>query len=155
MGYITYEVATTPGQAVSTLKPMPGKSIDNKRFSVALNPNGTIQSIHDNSLNRQLVNNEGERPFNDLLRVEGVDASKVSYPVAPKIRVRNGLQMSEILVERERSSFPLTRIVIYNYLDRIEIRNELDPDRMPFVGGIIIGTIRITLLFRSMFLRTI
>ena len=36
---------------------------------------------------------------------------------------------------RERSSFPLTRITIYNGLDRVELRNELDPDEMPFTGG--------------------
>ena len=135
MGYVTYQVRSVPGKSTPTLRPAPGVTNDNARFSVSLNADGSVKSIRDKTLNRELVNNSGSRPFNDLLRVEGADASKVSYPVAAKIQVRNGLRMSEIVVERERSSFPYTRIVIYNDLDRVEIRNELDPDKMPFVGG--------------------
>ena len=100
-----------------------------------MNADGTIRSIRDKSANRELVNANGELPFNDLLRVEGPDASKVAYPVAPKISVKKGVQMTEITVDRERSSFPLTRITIYNDLDRVELRNELDPTKMPFAGG--------------------
>ena len=135
MGYVSYEVTTAAGKAVSSLRPLPGSSIDNTRFAVALNADGTVRSIRDKSANRELVNANGVRPFNDLVRVEGVDTSKVTYPVAPRIRVRKGVQMSEITVDRERSSFPLTSIVVYNDLDRVELRNELDPKRMPFIGG--------------------
>lgn len=135
MGYATYAVTTAAGRPATTLRAVPGNSADNGNFSVWLNPDGTIRSIRDKSANRELVNPNGERPFNDLLRVEGPDASKVSYPVAPKIRVRKGVQMTEITVDRERSSFPLTRIAIYNGHDQVELRNELDPTKMPFVGG--------------------
>ena len=135
MGYATYEITTVLGKPVNTLKPSPGLSADNSRFTVALNAEGTIRSIRDKSTNRELVNTNGERPFNDLLRVEGPDASKVLYPVAPKISVRKGVQMTEITVVREGSLFPLTRISIFNEMDRAEIRNELDPTKMPFVGG--------------------
>jgi hypothetical protein len=135
MGYSAYEITTVPGKSPSTLKTVPGSSAENSRFAIALNPDGTIRSIRDKSADRELVNAKGELPFNDLLRVEGPDASKVSYPVAPKISVKQGVQMTEITVRRERSLFPLTRIAIYNGLDRAEIRNELDPAKMPFVGG--------------------
>jgi len=135
MGYASYEATTARGKALSTLRSLPGNSIDNSRFTVELNSDGTVRSIRDKSANRELINANGVRPFNDLVRVEGSDASKVSYPVAAKFRVRKGVQMSEITVERKRSSFPSTRIVIYNDLDRVELRNELDPKRMPFVGG--------------------
>lgn len=135
MGYATYEVTTAPGKPVSTLKTISGTSAENSRFAVALNRDGTIRSIRDKSSNRELVNTKGELPFNDLLRVEGPDGSKVSYPVAPTISVKKGVQMTEITVNRERSLFPLTRIAIYNDLDRVELRNELDPTKMPFVGG--------------------
>ena len=43
--------------------------------------------------------------------------------------------MTEITVHRDRSLFPLTRIALYDALDRVEIRNTLDPTRMPFPGG--------------------
>jgi hypothetical protein len=135
MGYATFAVATAPGRATSTLRPVAGTSAENARFAVALSPDGTIRGIRDKSSNRELVNSSGQRPFNDLLRVEGPDASRVSYPVAPRITVRKGVQMTEISVERESSSFPLTRIAIYDNLDRLELHNELDPTKMPFVGG--------------------
>jgi hypothetical protein len=135
MGYAAYDVTTASGRSTSTLKAIPGGSAENERFVVALDPDGTIRSILDKSANRELINTKGELPFNDLLRVEGPDASKVSYPIAPKISVKQGAQMTEITVRRERSLFPLTRIAIYKGLDRVELRNELDPTKMPFVGG--------------------
>ncbi|MEO8574037.1 MAG: glycosyl hydrolase-related protein, partial [Pyrinomonadaceae bacterium] len=136
MGYATYDVATAPGRATSTLRPVAGSSsVENARFVVALNVGGTIRSMRDKSENRELVNPNGERPFNDLLRVEGPDASRVTYPVKARIQIRKGIQMSEVSVYRERSSFPYTRIAIYDGIDRVEIHNELDPTKMPFVGG--------------------
>lgn len=135
MGYKSYDVILAPGKPVSTLRPAPGRAAANARFSVELRANGTVQSIRDVAANRQLVNNSGELPFNDLLRVEGPDASKVAYPIAPRISVTKGAQMSVITVLRERSLFPITRITIYNDLDRVELHNELDPGHMPFVGG--------------------
>ncbi len=135
MGYKTFEVTAVPGTSVGTLRSVPGANAANAKFSVALRPDGTIKSINDLSANRELVNNGGELPFNTLLRVEGADASKVSYPIMPKITVRKGVQMTEITVRRERSVFPVTRIAIYNDLDRVELRNELDPEKFPFVGG--------------------
>jgi hypothetical protein len=135
MGYATYHVTTSPGEMTSTLRPVPGFAAENARFTVSMNLDGTVRSIRDKSANREIVNAHGERPFNDLLRVEGPDASKVSYPVAPRIFVRKGAQMTEITVYRERSLFPLTSIAIYNDLDRVELRNELDPTKMPLPGG--------------------
>ena len=135
MGYASYEVTTASGRPVSTLKMVPGSSADNSRFTVRMNPDGTVRSIRDKGANRELVNAAGERPFNDLLRVEGSDASVVSYPVAPKIIVKKGAQMTEVTVLRERSSFPLSRITLIDGLDRVDLRNELDPQLMPFPGG--------------------
>jgi hypothetical protein len=136
MGYATYEVTTGSGNNVATLRPAAGTATaENTRFAVSMNSDGTVRSIRDKSVNRELVNANGERPFNDLLRVEGPDASKVSYPVQPRIQIRKGVQMTEITVQRDRSSFPLTRIRIYDGLDRVEIHNELDPTKMPFPGG--------------------
>ena len=67
-----------------------GTSAENARFSVGLGSDGNIKSIRDKTANRELVSTKGERPFNDLLRTEGPDASKVTYPVVPKISVKKG-----------------------------------------------------------------
>jgi hypothetical protein len=135
LGYVSYTITTTAGRPVSSLRNVLGISTENARFSVSLNPNGTIRSIRDKGANRELINANGELPFNELLRVEGPDASRVVYPVAPKISVRKGLQMNEIIVSREGSLFPTTKITLFDGLDRVELRNQLDPEKMPFVGG--------------------
>lgn len=134
-GYRTFEVRSAPGSAVTTLKTIAGQSVEFGGFQVRMRPDGSILGIRDIKRGREIVNENGEMEFNELLRVEGTDASRISYPVAPKITVCRGRQMAEIRVERARSAFPLTVITIHAGLDRVEIRNELDPDAMPFVGG--------------------
>jgi hypothetical protein len=135
MGYATYEVHAIAGKQVSNLRYFGKPSGDNPRFAVTLDRNGTIASIRDKITKRELVNSKGELPFNELLRVEGPEASKVSYPVQPTVAISRGNQMTEIRINRPRSLYPLTRIRLYDGLDQVEIRNELDPTKMPFVGG--------------------
>lgn len=135
-GYKTFEITTAPGKMVSTLKEDSGKTeARNRNFQIKMRADGNVQSIFDIKANREIVNDKGELPFNELLRVEGSDASKLVYPFAPKITVEKGEQMTQITVERERSAYPLTVMTIYDDLDRVEIHNELDADQIPFVGG--------------------
>ena len=134
-GYKTYEITTAAGRAASTLKESSANELKNDRFRVRMRTDGNIASIRDLKVDRELVNDKGELPFNDLLRVEGSDASRIAYPFPPKISVKRGAQMSTITVTRERSMFPTTVITVYDDLDRVEIRNELDADMMPFPGG--------------------
>ncbi len=134
-GYSTFEVTTAAGEPASTLASSAGNIARNANFSVGLGPDGSVKSIRDIKANREIVNANGELPFNELLRVEGSDASRVVYPIAPRVLVKKGVQMTRITVQRERSVFPTTTITIYDDLDRVEIRNNLDPAKMPFVGG--------------------
>jgi hypothetical protein len=135
LGYKTFVVSTAPGRSVTTLKTIAGSSASNSSFSVKLRPDGTISSIRDLKQDQELVSSKGQLPFNDLLRVEGAEASKVTYPIAPRISVRKGVETTEIMVERERSSFPSTIITLYDGVDRVELQNELDPSAFPFPGG--------------------
>lgn len=136
LGYKIFEVTTEQGRAVSTLKEEKEKDeIKNGNFQVKFNKDGNIESIYDLKQKREIVNNKGELPFNELLRVEGQDASKVAYPSVPEISVRRGEQMSQIIVRRPRSIFPVTILTIYNALDFAELHNELDAGKMPFAGG--------------------
>lgn len=135
-GYKIYEITTELGRNISTLKTDENKQeISNKNFQIKMRSDGNVESIKNLQTNREIVNNNGELPFNELLRVEGSEASKISYPFAPKFTVKRGEQMTQILVERARSAYPLTVLTIYDNLDRVEIHNELDADKMPFVGG--------------------
>ena len=135
MGYKSYEVTAEPGRAVTTLKESSGNDASNKSFQVRMRADGNVQSIMDLVANREIVNDKGELPFNSLHRVEGDEASKLPYPVAPKISIRKGEQMTQIVVERERSAYPLTTITMYDGIGRVEIHNELVPEKIPFIGG--------------------
>lgn len=136
LGYKVYSVKTQAGRNVSTLKTDEGETeIENTNFKIKIRPDGNIQSIYDIKQKREIVNPNGEMNFNEMLRVEGQDASKIIYPFAPNVSVRKGKQMSQIIVERKRSAYPISVITIYENLDRVEIHNELDADKIPFVGG--------------------
>ncbi|MBC7795767.1 MAG: hypothetical protein H7Z37_02715, partial [Pyrinomonadaceae bacterium] len=136
MGYKTYKIVTADGKAVSSLKEIAKEnSIKNDNFQIKLRADGSVQSIYDLKQKREIISDKGQLPFNELLRVEGQDASKITYPLAPKITVKKGEQMSQIIVRRERSIFPLTIVTIYENLDRVDLHNELDADKMPFAGG--------------------
>lgn len=136
MGYKTYEITTEAGRNITTLKSDEDKfETSNKMFQVKMRADGNVESIKNLTTNREIVNNKGELPFNELLRVEGSNGSRISYPFAPKITVKKGEQMTQILVERVRSVYPLTVITIYDSLDRVEVHNELDATKLPFAGG--------------------
>ncbi len=135
-GYKTYEIMTEAGGSVSTLKTDANKhEAKNENFEIKLRADGNIKSIRDLKANREIVNDKGELPFNELLRVEGQDASKIAYPIAPQISVKKGEQMTQIVIKRARSVFPETVVTIYDNLDRVELHNELDATKMPFAGG--------------------
>jgi hypothetical protein len=135
-GYSTYNVETAPGKMISTLREVPRSSkAENKHFRVRMGPNGDIQSIVALAGGREIVNEKGELPFNKLLRVEGQEPSDIAYPLAPVISVKRGVQLTRIIVSRDRSAFPLTTITIYDDLDRLELHNEIDKDKLPFAGG--------------------
>jgi hypothetical protein len=135
LGYKTFGITTSAGKPVTTLHSAAGTVAANSTFSVTARADGTVESIRDLKQNRELVNNNGQLPFNDLLRVEGSDASKVAYPVNPNVTVRKGKAITQLVITRERSLFPVTILTLYNGLDRVELRNELDPTKFPFVGG--------------------
>ncbi|MEZ5347469.1 MAG: hypothetical protein R2681_18195 [Pyrinomonadaceae bacterium] len=136
LGYRVFSVKTERGPNSTTLKTSSNETeIENSKFRVRVSAEGNVQSIFDIGRQKEIVNPGGEMHFNELLRVEGQDASKIPYPFAAEISVRKGKQMSQIVIERKRSAYPESVITIYEGLDRAEIQNRLDSKKLPFVGG--------------------
>ncbi len=136
LGYTTYQVETGSGQMASTLRDVRGATqAENRQFRVRLRDDGNIQSIVALASGREIVNDKGELPFNQLLRVEGQEPSAIAYPFAPVISVKRGMHLTRITVARERSAFPMTTITLYDDLDRVELHNEIDSAKLPFAGG--------------------
>jgi hypothetical protein len=136
LGYATYQIESAPGQMVSTLQDVKrATQAENTRFRVRLHPDGNIQSIVALTSGREIVNDKGELPFNQLLRVEGQEPSAIDSPFAPVISVKRGKRLTRIMVARERSAFPVSTITLYDDLDRVELHNEIDSTKLPFAGG--------------------
>ena len=136
IGYTMFQVETTRGEMVSTLRDVPASShVENKRFRVRLRPDGNVQSIIALDSGQEIVNDKGELPFNQLLRVEGQEPSVIASPIPPVIRITRGTRLTHVTITRERSAFPTTTLTIHDDLDRIEIHNEIDSTKLPFAGG--------------------
>jgi hypothetical protein len=135
LGYATFHVEVAAGAPVSTLRDVRGTAAENGRFRVRVGSDGAIQSIMTLPDGRELVNARGELPFNHLLRIEGQEPSSLPFPVEPQITVKRGARVSRITIARPRSAFPLTNLTLYDDLDRIDLRNEIDTSRLPFAGG--------------------
>ena len=136
LGYKSFTITTAPGKASSTLTTSSDTTeAANNNFRIRLRPDGNIQSVFDLRAQREIVNDKGELPFNQLLRVEGSSASRLNNPLSIKMSVKKGRQMMQLVIDRPRSVFYSTVITIYNDLDRAEISNSLDGTRLPFPGG--------------------
>lgn len=135
-GYGTFEVVTAAGANVSTLREDIGKTeISNDNFRVRMRPDGNVESIYDLKTKREIVNNRGELPFNQFLRVEGSQASNLPQNFPAEISVQKGEQMTRIVVRRPRAVNETTVLTVYDDLDRVEIHNEVDRSVLPFPGG--------------------
>jgi hypothetical protein len=136
VGYGMFQVETAPGQMVSTLRDVPAVSqAENRYFRLRLHPDGNVQSIIALQSGQEIVNDKGELPFNQLLRVEGQEPSAIASPIPPVIKIKRGVRMTRVTITRERSAFPLTTLTIYDDLDLVELHNEIDGARLPFAGG--------------------
>jgi hypothetical protein len=121
---------------VSTLRDVPvGRLAENKHFRLRFRPDGSVESIIALASGQEIVNDKGELPFNQLLRVEGQEPSAIAAPIPPAIKIKRGVRMTRVTITRERSAFKLTTFTIYDDLDRVELHNEIDSARLPFAGG--------------------
>src|SRR5258708_22372041 len=121
---------------VSTLRDLPvGSLAENRHFRLRFRPDGSVESSIAVASGNEIVNDKGELPFNQLLRVEGQEPSSVSSPIPPVIKSKRGVRMTRVTITRERSAFPVTTFTIYDDLDRVELHNEIDSTRLPFAGG--------------------
>jgi len=136
VGYAMFQLETAPGQMVSTLRDVPaGSQAENRHFRLRFHPDGSVQSIIALRSGQEIVNDKGELPFNQLLRVEGQEPSAIALPIPPVVKIKRGVRMTRVTITRERSAFPLTTFTIYDDLDRVELHNEIDSARLPFAGG--------------------
>lgn len=142
-GYSTFKIETKAGTNlpvfaganIPTLVSEEGTGISNDFISIKMRPDGNVESIYDVKAKREIVNNRGELPFNQFLRVEGSQGSNLPQNFPAEISVERGEQMQRIVVHRPRAANYVTFVTLYDDLNRVEIRNEIDRSALPFPGG--------------------
>lgn len=141
IGYTMFEVDAALGIGKSTLADEPYKGVlENGRFRIAMNRDGSIESLFDSAAQRELVNPRASVPFNHLLRTEGDEPASLPVPFEPRITVERGRVITQLMVRRIGSGFRSTRVRLYNGLDRngldrVEIDNSVDASSLPFASA--------------------
>lgn len=139
LGYKTYTIETSPAA-----KPVPPRAasttqLENAFYRLRLRAtDGSIVSIYDKSLNRELVDANGDKALNQLLRWIPSDNLPVGLGKVT-LSHDSGPVFDRIVVQRPGTFWPTTEILLYRALKRIEIANLLDREKMPFVASNQIG----------------
>ncbi len=135
LGYKTYKIV--PEEKTIDFKSdlvVNDTSLENKFFIVKLNSKtGTIESIYDKQLNKELVDKEAPHQVNQLI-VRWVKTGKEVSPNKAKIRKgKNGPVSASLIVSSNIDGCPqLTQeIILYNDIKRIDFANRILKDSTP------------------------
>ncbi len=141
LGYRTYEVVADDSvvgdsktRAMgSTLEASPILEDENYRITLRIE-DGSIAGIFDKRLQQELVNSKKDNAANQLLRWTFAENLPVGLA---KVQITKdaGEVFSRLTVRRPGSFWPETQITLYHGMNRIEILNFLDREKMPFVAS--------------------
>jgi alpha-mannosidase len=130
VGYRTYQIEAAP-QTGSGPSVGQGAMIENSFYRVEVRrSDGAIVGIYDKELKRQLVDPDNANRPNQLLRSQQyknlpLDGSEVT------IETQGGSLTQELVVQRNKSYWPDTRITLPKDQKLVMIDNTIDRDRMP------------------------
>ncbi len=135
IGYRSYElVAGTPRPAV---RASGTTTLENEHYLLRLRPgDGAIVSVLDKQLGAEL--SDGKQALNSLLRWVPQENLPVGV-VGVEILSESGAVFNRLHIKRPGTICPETQITLYRGLRRIDISNQLDRSRMPFVASNQIG----------------
>ena len=136
MGYKTYRIVPKKSRAAakSSSLLLSDHAIENRFFKVILNPEtGTVASIYDKELDRELVDPDAPHQLNQLVTRQ-VESGKEESPVKASIRKgKDGSVCASLLVSTSGTGCPqLTQeIILYDEIKRIDVANRILKDRTP------------------------
>ncbi len=137
MGYKTYRL--TPKEKTISFESsiVVGESnLENRYFKIALNPQtGTIDSIYDKELSREIVDKDAPHKLNQLI-VRWAKTGKEESPQKVSIRKgENGPVYGSLIVSSKGTGCPQVtqEIVLYDKIKRIDIANRVLKDSTPLL----------------------
>ena len=126
---------TDPTARASTKKAPGASTIESSFYRIRVrSSDGALTSIYDKQLQRELVDSEGDKAANQLLRWTAFASLPVGL-AQTAVQVENGPVFDRIIIQRPETLWPETRITLYHAVKRIEFANLLDRYRMPFVAS--------------------
>jgi len=133
-GYRTFSViAGKP--TVSQISAGQSPSLENTAYKLALRPtDGAIASLWDKKLNQELVDSNGGKAANSLLRWIPAENLPAAWPDV-RITKESGPVFSRLTVWRAGAFWPETQVTLTEGVSKVRIRNILDRDKMPFVAS--------------------
>ena len=137
LGYKIYRILPSEKKtAFSTSLIVTDESLENQFYKIVIDPKtGTIKSIYDKELGRELVDKNAPHGFNQYIARSSCTGEEHS---AERIIVRKGKEgpvLASIIIEGEGVGCPqiTQEITIYDKIKRIDIANRLLKDSTPFL----------------------
>lgn len=137
MGYKTYRLVPSEKGEVFSSNISTGKAtLENRFFKITLNPEtGTVESIYDKELQREIVDEKISHRFNQLI-ARWAKNGKEKYPENVVIREgKKGPIYGSIIVSGKVIGCPQTiqEIILYNKIKRIDLKNRILRDSTPLL----------------------
>jgi hypothetical protein len=136
LGYKTYRIIPKGIPSFPPLEKRGGGDLENRFFKVTLNPQtGTIESIYDKELKREIVDKNAPHQFNQFI-ARWVKTGEEVSPSSSSIRKgQNGPVYSSLVVTGDGAGCPqrTQEIILYDKIKRIDIRNRLLKDSTPMM----------------------
>jgi hypothetical protein len=135
LGYKTYRIEEADSKPTFKSEVViDNTSLENRYYKVKLNPKtGTIESIYDKDLSRELIDTDAEHELNQLI-VRWVKNGKKASPKKANIKIgQAGPIYKSLFVSSQVSGCPqLTQeIILYNKIKRIDFNNRILKDSTP------------------------
>jgi len=137
MGYKTYRLVPK-GEATSFESGIVvgENSLENRYFKIVLNPQtGTIESIYDKELSREIIDKDAPHKLNQLI-VRWAKTGKEESPQKATIRKgENGPVYGSLIVSSKGTGCPQVtqEIILYDKIKRIDIANRVLRDSTPLL----------------------
>jgi len=135
LGYKSYRIEYHPQVKGSNPIGVEGDyRMENAQYQIEIRElDGVISSIVDKNSGKEIVNQSASKGWNELMRWTLLYEQPMALGKA-EITVDSGPVSQRIIVKRPGSMWPETWINLYHALPRIEMSNQLDRSKMPFVA---------------------
>jgi Glycosyl hydrolases family 38 N-terminal domain/Glycosyl hydrolases family 38 C-terminal domain/Glycosyl hydrolases family 38 C-terminal beta sandwich domain len=126
----------TPAKVSAATTTGPGSTdIENSFYRIRVRASdGSVASIYDKQLQRELVDTAGDKAANQLLRWTAWSNLPVGLAQVA-VHIETGPVFDRVVIQRPGSLWPETQITLYRAMKCVEFANLLDRERMPFIAS--------------------